>query len=290
MTGGRPQKRLARQVDEFGEFRDLPVRWIPIQGLAIPFRGDDGMDALVFTIFALAALVGGFVSGFSGFAMGLVVSGVWLHIITPMQTATLIAGYGLLTQGYGIYKLRHALDLRRAWPLALGTVVGIPIGVSILAFLNPTYLRVGVGVLLMIYSIYGLARPVFAPIKIGTGADVAIGISNGMLGGLTGLGGVISTISCQWRGWPKDMQRAVFQTVLFVAFVVISLSQAMAGTITKDTLTLYALGGPFMVAGLWSGFILFGEIDDETFRKSVLALLLFAGLSLIVSTLPFSFR
>jgi uncharacterized protein len=36
---------------------------------------------------------------FSGFAMGLVVSGVWLHIITPMQTATLIAGYGLLTQG-----------------------------------------------------------------------------------------------------------------------------------------------------------------------------------------------
>ena len=27
---------------------------------------------------------------------GLVVSGVWLHIITPMQTATLIAGYGPL--------------------------------------------------------------------------------------------------------------------------------------------------------------------------------------------------
>jgi uncharacterized protein len=72
------------------------------------------MDALGFAIFALAALAGGFVSGFSGFAMGLVVSGVWLHIITPIQTATLIAGYGLLTQGYGIYRLRHVLDLRKA--------------------------------------------------------------------------------------------------------------------------------------------------------------------------------
>ncbi|WP_249148027.1 TSUP family transporter [Bradyrhizobium jicamae] len=102
------------------------------------------MDGLVFAVFALAALVGGFVSGFSGFAMGLVVSGVWLHIITPMQTATLIAGYGLLTQGYGIFKLRHALDLRKAWPLALGTVIGIPFGVSILTYLNPTYLRFGV--------------------------------------------------------------------------------------------------------------------------------------------------
>lgn len=43
-----------------------------------------------------------------------------------------------------------------------------------------------------------------------------------------------------------------------------------------------------MVAGLWSGFKLFGRIDDETFRKTVLALLLLAGLSLIVSTLPVS--
>ena len=183
------------------------------------------MDELTFVVFALAALVGGFVSGFSGFAMGLVVSGVWLHIMTPIQTATLIAGYGLLTQGYGIFKLRNNLDWRKAWLLGLGTVIGIPVGVGILSYLNPGYLRLGVGVLLIVYAIYGLARPFFAPMKIGTGADIAIGISNGVLGGLAGLGGIISTISCQWRGWPKDVQRAVFQPVLFVAFVVISVSQ-----------------------------------------------------------------
>jgi hypothetical protein len=248
------------------------------------------MDGLVFTLFALAAFAGGFVSGLSGFAMGLVVSGVWLHIITPMQTATLIAGYSLLTQGYGIFNLRHALDLRKTWPLALGTIIGIPIGVSILAYLNPAYLRFGVGVLLVLYTIYGLTRPVFAPMKIGLASDIAIGMSNGLLGGMTGLGGVISTISCQLRGWPKDVQRAVFQPVLFVAFVVISISQAVAGSITADTLALYGLGVPFMVAGLWSGFKLFGRIDDETFRKIVLMLLLLAGLSLIVPSLALAFR
>src|ERR1700751_5782389 len=142
------------------------------------------MDGFVLIPFASAALVGGFVSGFSGFAMGLVVSGVWLHIITPMQTATLIAGYGLLTQGYGIFKLRHALDLQKAWPLAVGTVIGIPFGVSILAYLNPTYLRFTVGLLLVLYAIYGLTKPVFAPMKIGVRADIAIGVSNGLLGGL----------------------------------------------------------------------------------------------------------
>jgi hypothetical protein len=167
----------------------------------------------------------------------------------------------------------------------LGTVIGIPIGVGILAYLDPAHLRFGVGVLLVLYTIYSLTRPVFAPIRIGAAADIAIGISNGLLGGLTGLGGVISTLSCQLRGWPRDVQRAVFQPVLFVAFVVISVSQAVAGSVTMDTLALYALGVPFMVAGLWSGFRMFGKIDDETFRKAVLILLLLAGLSLIVPTL-----
>src|SRR6478752_5621751 len=108
------------------------------------FMGERPMDGLVLVLFAFAAFAGGFISGFSGFAMGLVVSGVWLHIVTPVQTATLIAGYGLLTQGYGIFNLRHALDLRKTWSLALGTMIGVPLGVSILAYLNPAYLRFGV--------------------------------------------------------------------------------------------------------------------------------------------------
>jgi uncharacterized membrane protein YfcA len=243
------------------------------------------MDGLVFSLFVLAAFAGGFVSGFSGFAMGLVVSGVWLHIITPIQTAALIAGYGLLTQGYGILKLRQALNWQNIWPLVLGTTIGIPIGVTLLTYLNPVYLRFGVGVLLVIYTIYGLARPAFGPMKIGIAADIAIGIVNGLVGGLTGLGGVISTISCQWRGWSKDAQRAVFQPVLFAAFVVISISMGATGALTSETLKLYGVGFPFMLAGLWSGFKLYGTIDDETFRKAVLVLLLLAGLSLIATAL-----
>jgi uncharacterized protein len=243
------------------------------------------MDGLFLTLFVGAAFAGGFVSGFSGFAMGLVVSGVWLHIMTPAQTAALIAGYGLLTQGYGILKLRQALNWRNIWPLVLGTTIGIPIGVILLNHINPVYLRFGVGVLLVLYSIYGLARPALGPVKIGAAADIGIGIVNGLVGGLTGLGGVVSTISCQWRGWSRDVQRAVFQPVLFAAFVVISISMVITGSFTPETLKLYGLGFPFMLAGLWSGFKLYGTIDDETFRKAVLVLVLIAGLSLIATAL-----
>lgn len=242
------------------------------------------MDGLLLALFLVATFLGGFVSGFSGFAMGIVVSGIWLHIITPVQTAALIAGYGLLTQGYGILKLRHALRWQNIWPLVLGTAIGIPVGVMLLARIDPSQVRIGVGVLLVLYAIYSLAKPVFKPLKIGTKADIVVGFFNGLLGGLTGLGGVISTISCQLRGWTKDMQRAVFQPVLFAAFVIISMTQGITGNFTAETLKLFGIGLPFMLAGIWSGFKLYGKIDDETFRKVVLVLLLFAGVSLVVTS------
>ena len=173
------------------------------------------MDGLVFALFVLATFTGGFVSGFSGFAMGLVVSGIWLHIITPIQTATLIAGYGLLTQGYGILKLRQTLNWQNIWPLLLGTTIGVPVGIILLTYVDPVHIRFGVGMLLVLYTIYSLARPAIKPIEFGGLPDITIGILNGLVGGMTGFGGIISTISCQMRGWTKDAQRAVFQPVLF---------------------------------------------------------------------------
>ena len=60
------------------------------------------MDSMSLSLFLFATFLGGFTSGLTGFAAGLVVSGIWLHIITPLQTAVLIAAYGMVNQVYGI--------------------------------------------------------------------------------------------------------------------------------------------------------------------------------------------
>jgi len=99
------------------------------------------MDGLVLGLFLFAAFLGGFASGLAGFAMGFIVAGIWLHIITPLQTAALIAGYGLCTQGYGVWKLRHALNWRNVAPFIVGGAVGVPIGTALLRYADPTYLR-----------------------------------------------------------------------------------------------------------------------------------------------------
>jgi uncharacterized protein len=240
------------------------------------------MDGTVLGFFLLATFLGGLTSGLAGFAMGLVVSGIWLHIITPVQTATLIIGYGLLTQGYGIWKLRRALSWRKVAPLIAGGAIGVPIGATLLTYVNPSYLRTGVGVLLVLYSAYGLARPAFRPVRPGVPADVGVGFLNGLLGGLTGLTGIIVTLWCQLRGWPKDVQRTVFQPVNLAAIAIGAVSLSIAGAVTAETMKLYLLGLPVLLVGLWTGFRLYGKLDEAAFRKLILLLLLASGLTLVV--------
>jgi uncharacterized membrane protein YfcA len=240
------------------------------------------MDGLVLGFYLLATFLGGLTTGVAGFAMGLVVSGIWLHIITPVQTATLIVLYTLLTQSYSILKLRHALDWQRLAPFVIGSAAGAPAGVALLTRVDPGHMRSGIGVLLVIFSAYNLLRPSFKPVQGNLAADLAIGFSNGLLGGLTGLGGIIVTVWCQLRGWPKDLQRAIFQPVILASGIVTVASYGVAGVITNEVLWLYALGLPTLAAGLWIGFRLYGKLDDAAFRKVVLWLLLVSGLSLVV--------
>ena len=241
------------------------------------------MDGFVLGLFLFAAFIGGFASGLAGFAMGFIVAGIWLHIITPIQTTALIAGYGLCTQGYGVWKLRHALNWRNVAPFIIGGVVGVPIGTMLLRYADPAYLRGGVGVLLVIYGVYGLTQPKFKPLQTGPTADGGVGFLNGILCGLTGFPGFIITIWCQLRGWAKDAQRAVFQPVILAAFVMTAISLGVTGAVTVEMLKLYLLGLPALLAGLWAGFKLYGKLDDAAFRKLILLLLLAAGLALIAA-------
>lgn len=240
------------------------------------------MDGFVLGLFLSAAFVGGFASGVAGFAMGFVVSGVWLHILTPLQTTVLIVGYGLLTQGYGVWKVRHTLTWKSVAPFIIGGLIGVPIGTVLLTYLNPAILRGGVGLLLVIYGAYGLTQPVLKPVPSNRLTDTGIGLANGVLAGLTGLPGFIITVWCQLRGWKKDVQRATFQPVMLTAIAANVVALGFAGAITADTMRLYLLGLPAMLAGLWVGFRLYGKLNDAAFRKVMLMLLLVAGLGLIL--------
>jgi uncharacterized protein len=243
------------------------------------------MDGATFELplFLLATFAGAFVAGLSGFAFGLVAASVWLYVLTPLQSATLIVGFGLLVQGYSVWKLRGALNWSKLVPFIVGAIFGVPIGVVLLTWSDPRNVRIAVGIFLVAYSLYAIFRPNLKPVSAGgDAADAGVGFMNGVLGGLTGLAGILVTIWCGLRGWPKEVQRTIFQPVAVVVFLLSALWLGAKGTITAETVKLFVMGLPCVIVGTWLGLKLFGRVDEAMFRKIVLALLLISGVTLVI--------
>src|SRR3974390_1771797 len=116
-------------------------------------------------IFMLGTVTAAFVTGLAGFAFGLVAAAIWLYALTPIQTTTLIVLYGLLVQGYAVWKLRHTINARRLTPLILGSAIGVPFDILLLRWVPPAALRVAIGLLLMGFSLYNLVRPALPSAK-----------------------------------------------------------------------------------------------------------------------------
>src|ERR1700716_2959158 len=233
----------------------------------LAFVWSEHMDGLPLElpIFLLATFAGALVAGLSGFAFGLVAASLWLYILSPVQTATLIVAFGLLVQGYSVWKLRRALDWKKLWPFVTGAALGVPVGVSILTWANPAHVRMGVGAFLVLYSLYALFRPAIAPVKAGgAAADAGAGFLNGVLGGITGLAGILVTIWCGLRGWPQDVQRPVFQPVGVAIFAMSAIVLGLNGAVDANTVRRFFVGLPILLAGTWLGLKIYGRIDEDS--------------------------
>lgn len=237
-------------------------------------------DILIFLAGTLAAA---FVHGTVGFAFAIVGAGIWLHALPPAQVTTIIVAYALLVQGYAAWKLRHSLNASRLMPFVIGTALGVPIGTAALPWVHQSHLRMGVGALLTLYSVYGLARARLPAVPdAGRAADTGVGVLNGMLGGATGLGGLLPTIWSNMRGWPRDEQRAVFQPTAAVTFVITIFFLSGMGLVTQESLRLFAIGLPALAAGTWMGWRCYGQFNEDSFRRAVLICLLVSGLLLLL--------
>jgi uncharacterized membrane protein YfcA len=219
------------------------------------------MDEIVlhYALFLIATFAAALVAGLAGFAFGLIAAAIWLHVLTPLETATLIIAFGLIVQGVAVWKLRRALDWGRLWPFLLGAAFGVPLGVAILGWADPRQVQVGVGVFLILFSVYSLARPKLGPVPGSVPLDVGVGFLNGVLGGVTGLAGILVVIWSTLRGWPRDVQRTVFQPVGVATFAMAALWLGARGAITADAI----------------------KLDEATFRRIVLVLLALSGLLLL---------
>jgi uncharacterized membrane protein YfcA len=235
---------------------------------------------------AAGAVTAGFVTGLAGFGVGIVALGFWLHAMDPLVAAPLVAVCSVAGQLQSIYPVRRSIVPGRIWPMVAGGLVGLPIGIVILTDLDARSLKVALGGLLVAYSAFGLLVRI-GPVcrNAGRWADGGVGLVGGVLGGIAGVSGPPATIWTGLRGWTKDEQRAVYQPYNLVVLAVAVGAYATQGLLTAEVGWFAAIAVPALVLGVQGGMIAYKRIDEPTFRRVVLALLLISGVSLVANNL-----
>jgi hypothetical protein len=242
-------------------------------------------DALSIAVLLLGALLGGFVSGLTGFGLGLTAIPFWVQVATPPMAAALVTASSVISQAQTFHLVWRSIDWRRAAWFVLPGLAGVPIGTLTLPLIDLRLFKLGVGAVLVAYCLFQLAAQRLARLGLSTDkgrlADMAIGFGGGVMGGLAGLSGPLPISWATFKPWTRDEKRALFQAfntpILLAGFC----SIAASGQLPEGFWLALLMSVPATVLGSRLGAALYSRLDDRRFDRLVVSLLLVTGLVLI---------
>jgi len=242
------------------------------------------MDLQSFLLLSAAVFTGGFVAGLAGFAFSAVAGGILLHVFLPLEAVPLMMACSVAVQAANLLALRKTLQWKDSLILIAGGLLGVPIAVYLLQNADTGTFRAGFGILVAVYAGYTLFQPSFVQFRQmkNRGRNVLIGFGGGLIGGLTAMPGALPTIWCDMHGMPKTQQRSLVQPFIATTQVfALILMLSRNGLSSKIAIDL-AVGLPALAAGTALGILTFRRVNEATFRRAILIILLFSGLSLLV--------
>jgi uncharacterized membrane protein YfcA len=242
------------------------------------------MDLASFLLLSAAVFAGGFVSGLAGFAFSAVAGGILLHVFLPLEAVPLMMACSVGVQATNLLALRKTLQWKGSLVLIAGGLFGVPIAVYLLQNADTRTFRTGFGVLIALYAGYTLFRPTLIRFRQMEhhGRNVLIGFGGGLIGGLTAMPGALPTIWCDMHGMPKNQQRGLVQPFIAATQIfALALMLSRNGLSPKIVIDL-AASLPALAAGTALGIQTFRKVNEVTFRRVILIILFFSGLSLVV--------
>ena len=234
----------------------------------------------------VGAVVAGFVQGLSGFAFSMVAMSFWVWGLDP-RLASVMAVFGSLTgQLVAAVAVRRELPLHSLAPYLAGGLMGIPLGVWVLPWLNPDAFKLALSLVLLVWCPLMLCSRHLPRVTLGGGlADALAGAAGGFMGGIGGLSGVIPTLWCTLRGVEKEQQRAIIQNFNLATLSVTMLAYIATGVVTREMVPLLPVVAAALLIPSLLGARVYVGLSQEAFRKLVLSLLSLSGLAMLAASL-----
>jgi len=223
-----------------------------------------------------AALLAGVVTGMTGFGLALISTPILLFVYEPKTVIVLTAIFSVFINTAVVWDSWHESRKRLALTLLIPALVGVVIGVEVLRVIDPVYVRLGVGAI-VVFSALLLVKDIRLPGADTRWGTLVAGSTSGMLSTSTGLAGPPIVLLLASRGLPKHEFRgtsALYFLPMSVAGIMIL---ALRGLVGAGEVPLGLLLVPAAIAGKVVGTALLKRVSEGAFRAVTLGLVILTG-------------
>jgi uncharacterized membrane protein YfcA len=242
------------------------------------------MELHVAAAIILLAATASCIQALSGFGFSLFIVPFLSLLIGPKDTVVLANLLSVMVNLIQFPRLRHSIERKTAFILALGSYAGMPVGLAVLLLIDPVALKLLIAVSVILFTLL-----IMRGLRIHGGGhpgDLATGFVSGILNTSTSMSGPPIVLYLQGKG----LTPATFRSTTNAFFLVTAVGAVgllfASGSVKPWVLGAFLLAMPAAEGGRMLGNRLFDRIDEARFRRLVYAILLLSATVALLSTLP----
>ena len=224
----------------------------------------------------VAALLAGTVTGLTGFGLALISTPLLLFVYEPRTVVVLTVFFSIFINVAVVWDSWREARRPLALALLLPSAVGVVLGAEVLRVVDPVYIRLAVGVV-VVFSALLLVREVRLPGAETRWGPVVAGSASGALSTSTGLAAPPIVLLLASRGLPKEEFRST-SALYFLAMSVVGLIVlAGRGLIEAGEISLSLVLVPAAIVGKVVGTALLKKFSERAFRAFSLGVVILTG-------------
>lgn len=230
-------------------------------------------------LFILIILLAATLQSSTGFGFSIVSTPFLLIILEPREAVQISLILALVISLALVKKVKNDVDKGILKRFTFGSIIGLPIGMLIFMLLDIAWLKIGIGILVLLLTFFLVLN---IRIKQTNIKDIFIGSASGALTTSIGMSGPPILLYFSGTDTPKEKLRGT--TLIYYIFICIMslFTQVIVAGTTINVWILSALSLPLIALGMFFGEFLFIRINQALFRKLTYALLIFTGVYLLI--------
>ncbi|SFH96324.1 sulfite exporter TauE/SafE family protein [Albimonas pacifica] len=226
----------------------------------------------------LSVAVAGVLRGLTGFGFALAAVPLLSMFLVPAQAVALVICMQALVGFRDVVQVGRLVEWPAVGRLSLGAIVGTPVGVALLAWLDPAAMRLAIAALVGI-GLAMLLRPGRAPVPTPEGeapssrGALPTGVLSGLFGGLAAMAGPPAIVWFMRGGRPPAVMRASLMVFFFATSIIAAPMLVWSGVLDLRVLILGLCALPALVLSTSAGARLFARTSDAGYRRVALGVL-----------------